>query len=260
MSNQNIEQVADILHHAKENKIPCLPIRDVLPNSTIKEAYQVQAIGIEKQISQGNKITGKKIGLTSKSVQKQLGVDEPDFGTLLDAMEVKNGGTLNFDSLMQPKAEAEWAFILKKNIEQPLNTLNELSSYIEYAVVAIEIVGSRIKDWDISILDTVADNASASHYLLGEQKIQLNEINLTDCKMKLYQNEKLASTGEGSACMGNPLNAVKWLANKMIEMQTPLQKGEVVLSGALGPMVNLESKDTIEVIIDNFETLKLKIN
>jgi 2-keto-4-pentenoate hydratase len=259
MSNQSIEQVADILLHAKKSKIPCLPIRDVLPNGTIKEAYQVQAIGVENEISQGNKITGKKIGLTSKSVQKQLGVDEPDFGTLFNSMQIDNG-TLDYDLLMQPKAEAEWAFVLKNTIDDPVNSIDELSSCIDYAVVAIEIVGSRIKDWDITILDTVADNASASHYILGKQKIQLNEINLTDCKMQLYQNEELASTGEGSACMGNPLNAVKWLANKMIEMQTPLQKGEVVLSGALGPMVNLKSKDTLKVIIDNFEALELIIS
>ena len=260
MSNKSIEQVADILQHAKKSKIPCLPIRDVLPSKSIQQAYQVQAIGIEKEISQGHKITGKKIGLTSKSVQKQLGVDEPDFGVLTDKMQISNKGVLAFDDLMQPKAEAEWAFVLKKSITKEIKSIEELQNYIDYAVIAIEIVGSRIQNWDIQIVDTVADNASASHYVLSKEEIPLSHINFTDCQMQLFQNNKLTSEGTGKACMGNPLLAVQWLANKMVEMKTPLQKRELVLSGALGPMVNLKQGDQFKVVIDQFKPVELAIN
>lgn len=258
MSNTNIEQVAEILYHAKTSKIPCLPIRNVLPTESIEEAYQVQAIGIEKEISLGKQITGKKIGLTSTAVQQQLGVNEPDFGTLLTNMEVQNN-RLPFTELMQPKAEAEWGFVLQKSIESPIESIQALQDFIDYAVVAIEIVGSRIKNWDIQITDTVADNASASHYIIGSQAIPLSEINFTQCQMQLFQNKELASQGKGSACMGNPLNAVQWLANKMIEMNTPLQKGELVLSGALGQMINLKKGDQLEVKIDDFQPVYLEI-
>ncbi|GGE05522.1 2-keto-4-pentenoate hydratase [Psychroflexus salis] len=261
MSNTNIEQIADILYHAKTNNIPCLPIRNLLETASIEKAYQVQAINIEKEISQGNHITGKKIGLTSKAVQKQLGVNEPDFGTLVNSMEVSpDENKLAFSHLMQPKAEAEWAFVLKKSITKEIKSIEELQNYIDYAVIAIEIVGSRIQNWDIQIVDTVADNASASHYVLSKEEIPLSHINFTDCQMQLFQNNKLTSEGTGKACMGNPLLAVQWLANKMVEMKTPLQKGELVLSGALGPMVNLKQGDQFKVVIDQFKPVELAIN
>lgn len=259
MANTSIEQIADILNHAKTTGIPCLPIRDLLPNKSIEEAYQVQAIGIEKEISLGQHITGKKIGLTNPTVQEQLGIDEPDFGTLLNGMQVQNN-LLPFKDLMQPKAEAEWGFFLKEGITKTIQSISELYSYIDYAVVTIEIVGSRIQNWDIKITDTIADNASASHYVVGQQQILLKDIDLIHCQALLFKNDILASEGSGKACMGNPLLAMKWLANKMIEMKTPLQKGELILSGALGPMVNLEKGDVIKVQIDDFDAVQISIN
>lgn len=259
MVKTSIEQVAEILLHAKTSKIPCLPIRDIFPFKSLDEAYQIQAVGIEKLISQGQKVAGKKVGLTSSAVQKQLGVNEPDFGTLLNQMQVGKNNQLAFEELMQPKAEAEWAFVLHQSIETPIDSIERLQTYIDYALVAIEIVGSRIQNWDIQIEDTVSDNASASHYVLGEQHIPLSDINLPQSQMQLFQNDQLVSEGKGEACMGNPLLAVQWLANKMIEMKTPLQKGELILSGALGPMVNLKKGDHIHVQIDEFEPVHLKV-
>lgn len=258
MANTSIEQIASILLHAKTSGIPCLPIRDLLPTGSITEAYQVQAIGIENLISQGEQITGKKIGLTNPAVQQQLGVNEPDFGSLVSSMQVQKQ-VLPFHQLMQPKAEVEWGFVLKKEITSAILNIAELSEYIAYAVVAIEIVGSRIKNWDIQITDTVADNASASHYILGNQHIPLSEINLTQCQARLVKNDVLVSEGSGKACMGNPLNAVQWLANTMLHMKTPLQKGEILLSGALGPMTNLNQGDRLVAEIDNFDPVHLHI-
>jgi 2-keto-4-pentenoate hydratase len=259
MPNTSIEQIAEILLEAKISGKPCSPIRDILAPNAIAEAYQIQAIGIEKELKKGQKVTGKKIGLTAETVQKQLGVNEPDFGTLLNGMKVGENNQLAFSELMQPKAEAELAFVLKKDISTPIESVEELQDYIDYVLVAIEIVGSRIQNWDIQIVDTVADNASASHYAIGAQKIPLDEIDLIHCQMQLYQNNMMVSQGKGEASMGNPLKALQWLANKMIEMNTPLQKGELILSGALGPMVNLKKGDSIEVKIDAFNPVHLEI-
>lgn len=259
MHTKSIENVADILYHAATSKIPCLPIRHLLPTGSIEEAYQVQAIGIEKQVSLGHHLLGKKIGLTNPAVQLQLGVNEPDFGALMTPMQVHDE-ELPFAELIQPKAEAEWAFVLSQPIEKPIATIAELPAYIDYALVAIEVVGSRVKNWDIQITDTVADNASASHFVLGTQKIAVSDIDFINCKAKLYKNGELASEGTGKACMGNPLIALQWLAHKMIELKTPLKKGEIILSGALGPMVNIQQGDELKVTIDAFEAVHLRIS
>ncbi len=260
MSSLALEQIADILYHASKHKIECEPVRNYFEGNELKKAYQVQAINIEKQVAKGFKVIGKKIGLTSFAVQQQLGVDEPDFGILLDRMLVPNQGSISTEKLMQPKAEAEIAFVLSKDIDFPIKDIQQLSSHISHALISLEIVGSRIKNWDIKITDTVADNASASHFVLGEQKIELSEIDLENCQMKLFKNDELVSEGVGKACMGNPLIATQWLANKMLEMGAPLKKGEVILSGALGPMVPIQKGDHIRTSIDHFENVSFTVD
>ncbi len=257
---KNLKDIANDIYNAELSKQAIKPIRTYFPKERdIESAYQIQNLITEKKIADGAKVIGKKIGLTSFVVQKQLGVDEPDFGILTDTMQIRNFGDLPFKDLMQPKAEAEWAFILKHNLDDDDLGIKKVISAIDHARVAIEIVGSRIENWNIKITDTIADNASASHFVLGDEKIDMSCIDLENCQMKMFKNGDLVSEGTGKACMGNPLNAVIWLAQTMQKNDNPLKKGDIVLSGALGPMTDLIPGDEISAKIDNFKNVNFKV-
>ena len=191
------------------------------------------------------------------AVQEQLGVDQPDYGILFNTMEVKNH-KLAFSELVQPKAEAEIAFVMAEDLDGDIN-ISDLIDAIEYATVSIEIVGSRVADWNIKITDTIADNASASHYILGTSKVSLDDIDLVNCQMSLTKNGTIASQGSGEACMDNPLNAALWLAQKMVEQGNPLKKGDILLSGALGPMVVIEKGDEFVASVEGLGEVRLAI-
>jgi 2-keto-4-pentenoate hydratase len=246
---KTIPEIAIILKVADQTKTSCPPIREYFEGKDLEKAYRVQEFIRDEKIAKGQRIVGKKIGLTSEKVQAQLGVDEPDFGVLLNKMQIQDGDVLPFSELMQPKGEAEIAFVLKKDLNERQHSIEEIKSAIDHAVIAIEIVGSRIENWDIQITDTIADNASASHFVLGEKKTALENLDMQNCQMQMWVNGELASEGTGKACLGNPLNAVLWLADKMVEIKNPLKKGEIVLSGALGPMVDLKPGDKVEAEI-----------
>jgi 2-keto-4-pentenoate hydratase len=240
-----ITEVSDILHAAETNKTPCSPIRNIIGANAIEEAYKVQNVLTNKRVANGARLVGRKIGLTSFAVQKQLGVNQPDYGALFNDMEVMEGGTLNWNECMQPKVEAEIAFYLKHDLNTYSSIANVIDA-IEFAVPCIEIVGSRIKDWDIKIADTIADNASASHFVIGHNPKKITEIDVVNCKMELFKNGQLESEGVGKACMGSPINATWWLANKLLSLGQPLLKGNLVLAGALGPMVVAAPNDHFE--------------
>jgi len=235
---------AKLLRTAHETKTAIPPLRE-RGVSEIDLAYEIQNINTKHRVSQGARIIGKKIGLTSLAVQKQLGVDQPDFGVLFHDMEVLNGLSISMSQLMQPKAEAEIAFVLADDLNMDQMTLVDLIAAIDYALPAIEIVGSRIESWNIKFCDTVADNASASHFVLGHRPRTLDEFDMVGCTMKMTKNDQIVSEGVGSACLGSPLNATLWLANKMVELGEPLQAGDLILSGAVGPMTQVEAGDKI---------------
>ena len=241
---------AQALRNAYTTRTAITPLREEIGVSDLELAYQIQQLNTEYRLDQGARIVGKKIGLTSKAVQAQIGVDQPDFGILFDDMEVLNGLSISVQALMQPKVEAELAFVLAEDIDVPNLTIVDLISCIDYALPAIEIVGSRIADWNIKITDTIADNASASHFVVGHSPKTLDEFDVVDCKMTLHKNGTLASEGTGAACLGSPLNAMLWLANKMIEVGNPLQAGELIFSGAVGPMVSISAGDHIVTEIE----------
>jgi 2-keto-4-pentenoate hydratase len=255
--NKKIEEVAQSLWEAHLAKSTLPPVRETIGADNIETAYAVQEINVKKRIALGEKMTGKKIGLTSFAVQEQLGVDQPDYGVLFNTMAVKNN-TLSFADLVQPKAEAEIAFVMAEDLDGDIN-ISDLIDAIDYATVSIEIVGSRVANWDIRITDTIADNASASHYILGESKVDLDDLDLVGCKMTLTKNGEIASQGSGKACMDNPLNAALWLAQKMAAQGNPLRKGDILLSGALGPMVPIVQGDKFEASIEGLGTVKLEI-
>jgi 2-keto-4-pentenoate hydratase len=249
---------ARALFEALESGTPIAPIRDSIDNS-IETAYAIQKELVDLRVKRGEKIVGKKIGLTSPAVQKQLGVDQPDYGVLFDSMDLSAVSTVDTSLLMQPKVEGELTFVLGEDLRGEI-TMEKLKAAIVEVRSSIEIVGSRVKDWDIRISDTIADNASGSHFVLGQQARSLSEVSTAEVGMRLYKNGSLESEGSGAACMGDPLNAALWLAQTMASHGSPLLKGEVLLSGALGPMVAVEAGDQFILEIDGFDSIPLNFS
>lgn len=255
-----IRQAANQLLQSAQTKIPCSPVRILIGDTNQKVAYAVQNLITQNRLSIGAKQVGKKIGLTSLKVQQQLGVNQPDFGVLFNDMEVKNGGKLSIAKTMQPKVEAEIAFVLKNDIKSLNPSFSDIETAIDYAVAAIEIVGSRIANWDIKITDTIADNASASHFVLGTERKKLSEIEVVHCKMKMQLNGKVVSEGTGVDCLGSPLIATQWLAKTMAVLGSPLKAGDIVLSGALGPMATVISGDSVSAKIEGLGEVSVQFS
>lgn len=240
-------EAADRLRAAYQGDL-CEPLRRDI-GETPDDGYAVQAINTARWIKEGRRMCGRKIGLTSKAVQQQMGVDQPDFGVLFADMEIGDGEEMAFARLQQPRAEAEIAFVLERDLDMPEPTRADLARAIAYAVPSIEIVGSRIKNWDIAISDTIADNASSGLYVLGGTPRKLETLDLVGCGMTMRRNGRPASFGAGAACLGNPLNAAVWLARQVAARGAPLREGEVILTGALGPMVPAAPGDAFDAII-----------
>jgi 2-keto-4-pentenoate hydratase len=218
------------------------PVRDVLGATDIALAYDVQNALTSARLAAGATIVGRKVGLTSPAVQAQLGVGQPDFGVLFDDMHVPDGGAVDIAALIAPKVEAEVAFVLKADLNGDPESIDAATAAaaVDYAVAALEIVDSRVAGWDITITDTVADNASSALFVLGATRVTLDEFAPVDETMTLDKNGERASSGNGAACLGDPLNALAWLARTAARYGRPLRAGDVVLSGALGPMVIAE--------------------
>ncbi|RJF95769.1 2-keto-4-pentenoate hydratase [Noviherbaspirillum saxi] len=243
MSVNRHANAAEALRAAAESGQYIKPLTEQYPDLALEDAYAIQRINTEYCLAAGRRRVGCKIGLTSPAVQRQLGVDQPDFGILFDDMGFDEGLPIPFSKLHQPKIEAEVAFVLGRDLDMEEPGLVDVMRAIEFALPALEIVGSRILDWKIRLVDTVADNASSSGYVLGSSPRTLAQLDLRNCTMALQRNGEIASSGNGSACMGNPLNAVVWLARTMARMGAPLKAGELVLSGALGPMLEVRLGD-----------------
>ena len=224
------------------------PLRDVLAPGDSEGAYQVQEINTRFWQAQGRRIVGRKIGLTAKAVQKQLGVDQPDFGVLFDDMALTSGARLAASRMIQPKAEAEIALILGADILDPEADAETVAKATASVAPAIEIVDSRITDWKISFADTVADNGSSAFFVLGEQR-PLAGLDLYACGMVLEVNDEVVSIGAGAACLGHPLIAAAWLARTLAKAGDPLRAGDILMSGALGPMVAISAGDRVRAII-----------
>lgn len=230
-------EAAERLQEAVRTGVPCLPVRDLIGADDVELAYAVQRRRTDIRLSAGARIVGRKIGLTSPAVQRQLGVDRPDFGVLFDDMDVSGQDEVPSERLLQPKTEAEVAFVLGKDLaDGPLDAA-QVRGAVAYAVAALEVVDSRIAGWDITFGDTVADNASSGLFLLGEQRVRLDEFDPVEVSMTMRLDGEVVSEGSGAACLGDPLNALTWLARTARELGEPLRAGQIVLSGALGPMV-----------------------
>lgn len=244
-----ITAAASRLRAAHGTRVACEPVADLLGGATIDDAYAVQDVNTEQWLADGRRLVGRKIGLTSAAVQRQLGVDQPDYGMLFADMAVDEGSDVDIGRLLQPRAEAEIAFVLDRDLPDPDTTVAEVLRAIDFAVAAIEIVDSRIADWRIGILDTVADNASSGLYVLGSSPVALGSFDPITCGMVMERHGEPVSTGAGRACLGSPVSAMAWLARTMASVGRPLSAGDTVLSGALGPVVPVQPGDVFEARI-----------
>ncbi|BBH67908.1 putative hydratase/decarboxylase [Actinoplanes sp. OR16] len=237
--NSPTAAAAQRLFHAQRTGVPCAPVRDLIGAADVGLAYRVQRAGVDQRIGDGEHVVGRKIGLTAPVVQRQLGVDQPDFGVLLRGMNVSDLDEIPMGALLQPKVEAEVAFRLGADLDGPDLGPEAIRAAVLHAEAAIEIVDSRIADWDISIADTIADNASSGLFVLSGRPVPLSDVEPADVVMRMTVDGVVASGGTGRDCLGDPLAALAWLARTARDLGDPLRAGEVVLSGALGRMVTV---------------------
>lgn len=249
MDQTKIHHYGDELFEALLARRPLEPITSRESEISIEDAYHIQQRMIARRLEQGETVVGKKVGATSKAVQQMLNVHQPDFGYLLSGMTYAQGEAIPMDSLIQPRAEGEIAFILKRDLMGPGVTTAAVLSATELVMPCFEIVDSRIKDWQIKIQDTVADNASCGVFVLGDQAVDPRGLDLNLVGMVIEKNGELAATGAGAAALGSPLNAVAWLANTLGALGIPLKAGEIILSGSLGPLVPVQAGDNLRLAI-----------
>lgn len=250
---KNRDRAAQLLREAYRGA-PIAPMRDFFGPLDVVGAYAVQALNTRYWLSEGRVIVGRKVGLTAKAVQAQIGVSQPDFGVLFADMEIADGGLLDPARVIQPKAEAEIAFILGRDLNDPDASLETVIDAIEAALPAIEIVDSRIADWRITFSDTVADNGSSAFYVRGTEPLSPKNLDLYSCGMVMEINGAIVSVGAGAACLDHPYNAVQWLAQTTAKRGEPLRAGDILLSGALGPMVALKPGDHVRIHIGGIGT------
>lgn len=261
MTDRNIiNDIAQRLRTAQNSQIPIAPFAEELDTDDYAGAYAIQRQNFDHWTQSGRKCIGWKIGLTSKKVQAQLGVDQPDYGALFADTELVENSTAPIATLIAPRVEAELALVLKCDITDKNASMAELAAAIDWVIPSLEIVDSRLIDWKIGILDTIADNGASASYVLGAERKKLGEINLETCQMTLRKNGQPASTGKGSDCLGNPLNALRWLADTLIDHGLPLRAGDLVMTGALGPMVSAQAGDSFEATIGDFAPVRISFS
>lgn len=251
-----LKGLAERIRMAGETGTATKPIRDDIPVGDVASAYTIQKLNHQVWLKQGRRLVGRKIGLTAKAVQKQLGVDQPDYGMLYADMMMCDGEEVPLSRVMQPKVEAEIALVLDRDLTLRSLTMTELISAVAYAIPAIEIVGSRIENWNIKITDTIADNASSGLFVLGNEPRKLDGLDLRMCGMVMERRGDQISLGAGAACLGNPLNAALWLARTMVDNGSPLKAGDVLMTGALGPMATVAPGDVIDVRIGGLGSVR----
>lgn len=250
MNKEDIIQCGDQLFDAMRERTTLRPFTERFADITIEDAYNISLRMIDRRVEAGEKIIGKKIGVTSRAVQRMLDVHQPDFGYLTDQMAFNQGEEMPIsERLIQPKAEGEIAFILKKDLMGPGVTNADVLAATDCVIPCFEVVDSRIENWQIRIQDTVADNASCGLFILGDKAVNPRKVDLATCGMVVEKNGSVISTGAGAAALGSPVNCVAWLANTLGEFGIPLKAGEVILSGSLVPLEPVKAGDHMSVHI-----------
>ena len=254
---EEMERLGDELNNARLNRTPVEPLRERFPAMTVEDAYDVQSYMVARRVETRERVIGKKIGATSKAVQERLGVVEPTFGQLTSGMHISHGDTIFLSAFIQPLAEAELAFVLKHDLAGPGVTAMDVLRATDYVVPCFEIVDSRIRDWDIRTVDTVADNASCGAFVLGRSRANPRDADLTLAGTVMDKNGELAATGVGAAVLGSPVNAVVWLANTLGRLGSSLKTGETILSGSPVPLVEVTDGDDLECTIGGIGSCKV---
>lgn len=255
-SPADLRNVANTLLGALKTARPCGPVRDDLEGD-LDSAYEVQELIIQSRVSLRNRRVGRKVGLTAPAVQRQLGVNQPDFGVLLSDMQLGEDEQIPHGALIAPRIEAEIAFIMGRDVEA--TDRDSVLAAVDYVAPSLEIVDSRIAGWDIGIVDTVADNASSAYFVLGKGKATLNGYAPAGAEMVMTINGQEVSKGTGADCLGDPVNALLWVAETAAALGRPLRAGEIVLSGALGPMAPLNAGDIVEARIGGLGTVTASV-
>jgi 2-oxopent-4-enoate/cis-2-oxohex-4-enoate hydratase len=258
-SEEKIRHYGDELYTALRERKTVLPLTSRESDITIDDAYHISLRMVGRRLDDGEKIIGKKIGVTSRPVQTMLGVHQPDFGFLTDRMQSANGGEMPISrELIQPRAEGEIAFRLKKDLVGPGVTPADVLAATDSVMACFEIVDSRIQDWKIKIQDTVADNASCGLFIVSDQPVDPRKVDLVTCGMVVWKNEQIISTGAGAAVQGSPLNSVAWLANTLGEFNIPFKAGEIILSGSLVPLEPVKAGDVMRLAIGGIGTSSVR--
>lgn len=257
-SAPNIEQAAQRLLTAERDRQAIPPLVETYPGLTPDEAYRIQHAVITHKIEAGARVVGHKIGLTSLAMQQLLGVDQPDFGHILDNMMVADGAALRRDDLIYPRVEAEISFVLAEDLRGPGVTVPRVLAATKYVMPALEIVDSRIVDWRITLMDTIGDNASSCRMVVGGKAVPVDNLDLRLLGMVLEKNGEIANTATGAAVLGHPALAVAWLANKLAEFDVTLKAGEVILPGALSAAVTVQAGDVVQASFDHIGSVSVR--
>ncbi|MBD3787159.1 MAG: fumarylacetoacetate hydrolase family protein [Sphingomonadales bacterium] len=243
LETHRIAELGDALWAALRSGRPMAKISELEPESDIEDAYRIQLHMLGLRLAAGDEVVGKKIGLTSRAIQDALGVYQPDFAQVTRRMLFENGATIDLGMLMQPRLEGELAFRLKSDLIGPGVTVSDVIRATDYVTPCFEIVDTRFQDWKIRIQDTVADNASCGVFVLGEARVDPRDLDLSLAGMVIEKNGEVVATGAGAAVQGSPVMAVAWLANTLGRLGIPLRAGEIILSGAQAPLLEVRDGD-----------------
>jgi 2-keto-4-pentenoate hydratase len=252
-----VDKAAATLLSAYDNRIPLAPLTAAYPGLSADDAYGIQLAQVASWTGAGRVVKGHKVGLTSAAMQRQLGVDQPDFGHLLDTMFLPEGVTADSGRFLQPKAEPEIAFVLSRPLRGPGVTVAQALAAVDFVLPALEIIDSRIADWKITLPDTIADNASAGAVVLGSRPVRPDALDLSLTGCLLHRNGRLEGTGAGGAVLGSPVNALVWLANTLGPLGVTLDAGHVVLPGSLCAAIGFGPGDTVSAAFDRIGSVSI---
>lgn len=254
------QDLAQRLLRAERERAPIQPLSEVYPSLTAEQSYAIQTAWLQLKQTEGARVIGHKIGLTSKAMQQQLGVDQPDYGYLLDTMNVTSGSALAASQFIQARIEPEIAFWLAKDVRGPGITAEQVLAATRGVSASLELVDSRIANWRIALVDTIADNASSARMIVSEQVVPVEGLDLAQAETVLTRNGERVGAGAGAAVLGHPAAAVAWLANKLAEFDVALLAGQVVLPGAMCASVTIAPGDTFEATFTVLGTVSVSFH